>query len=246
MRNKSFATSMRSCEDPALSNDKFVRTRMLRNAATLIHMCLASGKWKLRSITLLLTAVSLAYARVATIDLGQLARLSDLIVVGEVAAIQKVGGVKVASVKTISFVKGVAECPIAFVAEPTWACDTSAAVVGERALLYLSPVPILKKRAMNGQNLSGLVSACKRKGVILYVLSHSGRGRIPLKFSGSKWIASVRQGSRTASQLNVNLTLPRSAPIQKAPNGSRFVDLNYLAEHSKAAAYPSKTRRGSP
>ncbi len=216
---------------------------MLANAATLVHMCLASGKWKLRCITLLLTAVSLAYSKVATIDLGRLARLSNLIVVAEVIAIQEVGGVKVASVKTISLVKGVAECPIAFVAEPTWACDTSAAVVGERVLLYLSPVPQLKKRTMNGQDLTAAASACKLNGVILYVLSHSGHGRIPLKLSGSKWIANVRQGPGTAPKLNANLTLPWSAPIRKAPNGSSFVGLNYLVDRSKVATYPSKARR---
>jgi len=69
-------------------------------------------------------------AKVATISIGELARESDLILVSKVRRVEVEAGVKIARVRVIRFVKGEAECPIAFVAEPTWTCDTSAAVPG--------------------------------------------------------------------------------------------------------------------
>jgi hypothetical protein len=69
-------------------------------------------------------------AKVATISIGELARESDLMMVAEVQRVEVKAGVKIARVRVIRFVKGEAECPIAFVAEPTWTCDTSAAVQG--------------------------------------------------------------------------------------------------------------------
>lgn len=193
-------------------------------------------------ILCLLAISTLAQAKVASIDLIRLANLSQLIVIGDVTAVRTVAGGQVASVKTIFFVKGAAECPIAYVAEPTWKCDISEAIVGERVLLYLSPAAATG-RTMFGQDLSVVTGACKRKGIQLYVLSHSGRGRVPLKQARSIWIANVKKGPATAPQLNVNLTLPWSAPIKQNKDGSSFVTQQYLVQHTKAAGSAKAGRR---
>ena len=111
------------------------------------------------------------HAKVGTISIGELAQGSDLILVAEVQRVEVKAGVRIARVRVIRFIKGEAECPIAFVAEPTWTCDTSAAVPGERVLLYLTAAVDPQERTLNGKNVGAVQAWCKREGTQLYHFS---------------------------------------------------------------------------
>ena len=172
-------------------------------------------------------------AKVATISIGELARASDLILVAEVQRVEVKAGVQVARVRVIRFIKGEAECPIAFVAEPTWTCDTSAAVPGERVLLYLTAAVAPQERTMNGKNVGAVQASCKREGTQLYVLSHSGRGRIRLSLTKGQWVAPVTRGDARGPGLNLNLYIPRPVATVLTSPGHRAVPLAELVTRSQ-------------
>lgn len=173
---------------------------------------------------------TMAHARVGTIDIGELRQLSSLVVLGHISSVKEIDGVKVAMIKPQKFLKGQATGPIAFVAEPTWTCDMSTAVSGERVLLYLSPLTTTGSFAKTkaGDNMVKASDACRKRGMQLLALSHSGRGRIPLLRVGAMWVAEVKTYPKMAPQLDVNLSLPKSAPVMKLPNGGTYVTLEYL------------------
>ncbi|BBO24375.1 MAG: hypothetical protein AMXMBFR19_09360 [Chthonomonadaceae bacterium] len=173
-----------------------------------------------------------AQAKVATISLNALAKLSDLILVAEVERVELRAGVRVARIKTIQFVKGSAECPIAFVAERTWTCDLSTAIAGERVLLYLSSIGKVKGRTMNGQDLGAAQAACKKDGIQLYTLTHSGRGRIPLSLNKGQWVAGVTPGEGRGPGLNANLYVPKPIPTLQTSPGHKAVSLAELVRRS--------------
>ncbi len=170
-------------------------------------------------------------AKVATISLGEMARHSDFILVAKVDHVVIRAGVKIARIRAIQFIKGGTERPIAFVAEPTWRCDTSAAVGGERVLLYLSRAS--NERTVNGQNLGAVKAACKREGTQLFELSHSGRGRIRLNLHKGQWVAPVTPGEGRGPSLNVNLYIPRPINTLLTSPGHSAVSLADLIKRSK-------------
>jgi hypothetical protein len=170
---------------------------------------------------------SFAFARVGTIDVGVLARESEVVVVGTVTYVGNVGGVKVAFVDRTEFIKGFAFDRIAFVAEKTWACNTSSAVVGERVLLYLEEIPD-SRLAFRELDLVGAKKACARTGTSLFSLGHSGRGRIPLFQRGKDWYAKVGLSGDYPPELNVNLTIPRGAPVVMESEGVGVISVDYF------------------
>jgi hypothetical protein len=126
--------------------------------------------------TLLLAALCIAAAvRVARITLEHAVIRSELIVVGEVTAVVEVppppegwpagrhGGVHTtlprrhATARVLETWRGEPLEMVNFLASATWTCDTSTAVAGERAVLFLQDVgePVLH-------------------------ITHSGRGRMPV------------------------------------------------------------------
>jgi len=171
-------------------------------------------------------------AKVGTISIGELALESDLILVAEVQRVEVKAGVRIARVRVIRFVKGEAECPIAFVAEPTWTCDTSAAVPGERVLLYLTAAVDRRERTLNGKNVGAVQASCKREGTQLYVLSHSGRGRIRLSLTKGQWVAPVTRGDARGPGLNLNLYIPRPVATVRTSPGHRAVPLAELIKRT--------------
>lgn len=179
---------------------------------------------------LLLCAV--AQAKVATISLQELARYSDLILVGEVKRVELRSGVKVAFVRVGSVHKGRVEGPIAFVAEPTWTCDISSAKPGEPVLLYLDSLRPPKGRTMEGQDLGAAQAACKQEGVQLFLLGHSGRGKIALSLEKGRWVAPVTTGEGRGPGLNVNLYVPKPVPTVPTASGQRAILLAELVKRS--------------
>lgn len=178
---------------------------------------------------------ALVQAKVATISLQELAKTSDLILFGEVEQVEVKGGVKVAFVRVGSVYKGRVDGPIAFVAEPTWTCDISSATPGEPVLLYLSDLKPIKGKTMEGQDLGAAKTACKREGVRLMLIAHSGRGKIPLLMEHGRWMAPVTTGEGKGPGLNVNLYVPTPVPTVQTSKGGRAILLAELLQRTQKA-----------
>src|SRR5262245_4450530 len=73
----------------------------------------------------------------ATMTLAELTFASEVIVLGEVTAVNSVGEEVVATVHVKETWKGLAPPTIEYDARRTWMCDTSNAQVGETAILFL-------------------------------------------------------------------------------------------------------------
>lgn len=174
-------------------------------------------------------------AKVATLSLDELARKSDLILIAEVERVEVKADVKIGRVRVIRFIKGATKSPIAFVAQRTWTCDMSEAVSGERVLLFLTSASSQKGKTMFGQNLNAVQASCKREGAQLYVLSHSGRGRIRLSLSMGQWVANVTQGDGRGPCPNINLYVPRPVPTLRNSSGQLVVTLAELIARTEKA-----------
>ncbi len=116
-----------------------------------------------------------ADAKVRNIRLRELIKQSDYVLLARVSWVVRFDGLHVAMADPIDVFKGEPRLePIYFVADSTWTCDTSTAVRGETALLFLT------KAKSQRVDLIGRKPA-KVKANPLYFISHSGRGRMPLK-----------------------------------------------------------------
>src|SRR5262245_20020082 len=111
-------------------------------------------------------AVPAPVFRVRTIPFALMAQEGDLIIEASVTeVVVGSGDTRVAKCKPTAIWKGQAGDMIEFLASPTWTCDISTAVAGERALLFL-------EAGESGQ---------------LHIY-HSGRGRMPLReFEGHSY-----------------------------------------------------------
>ena len=117
-------------------------------------------------------------AEVASIELENLVRLSDLVVVGQVIDVRTVSrgipDLPIAEVRVDTVLKGSPETSRAlFVAAGSWTCDTTEAVRGERGLFFL-------RREPEKEQLRRAVEDAFGPGELLRV-QWSGRGRMPLR-----------------------------------------------------------------
>ena len=118
----------------------------------------------------------MANAKIAGDTLAGLAGSAERIVVARVVRLHTVGQLRVAEATVERRIKGEAAAgPIYFVASPTWTCDCSEAVSGERALLFL-----VKARS-DEVGMKGSSARVKVPQEPLYYLAMSGRGRMPLR-----------------------------------------------------------------
>jgi len=166
--------------------------------------------WLAVLAALLLAAVGrAAEAKVAVMGLDDLIRSSEGIAVAKVDRVETFEGVKLARAVVLSPLKGLRRGQtVAFVAQPTWTCDSSTAVAGETILLFLSAVD--SRRGISLKGLTDEVSAAKLatsveaaygKDTRLYLISNSGLGRRPVVVEGGKSWASpgyFRNGERPA------------------------------------------------
>jgi hypothetical protein len=89
-------------------------------------------------VVLAALAVS-SYAKKVMPTLENLVAEANLIVVGKVVKVHEAGGVKIAEANVIQTYKGNSSLKrVYYLASPTWTCDTSTAIEGETALLFLS------------------------------------------------------------------------------------------------------------
>jgi hypothetical protein len=107
----------------------------------------------------MLLAASALFAKVASIRFEELVESSDLIVVAEVDSVNRSLLKRYAQARVTEVWKGAETASVEFLASPTWTCDISAAIEGERVVLFLTQG--------------------KRPGS--YTIAYSGRGRMPLR-----------------------------------------------------------------
>jgi hypothetical protein len=116
-------------------------------------------------------------AKVRPTTLVQLARESEYIVLARVEDLLTSNGLRVAKAVPQTTLKGVEDTSaFYFVAERTWTCDTSTALKGETALLFLcrSPGGTVERELLHKPTVHVPLRP-------LFFIGHSGRGRMPLR-----------------------------------------------------------------
>lgn len=193
--------------------------------------------WILAVFALYIAVAAAANFKVSTISLEALTKQSGTIVIAEVYEIVERAGVRVAVANVVEGVKpGSPIGTIEFVAEATWTCDISSAVVGERVLLFLSEVQKESRATMFRQELAEAASESRRAGHTLYEIAHSGRGRLVLTKSSGAWlIAITRWQDGHAWNLNASLMLPAGVKVLvDGPRNGRTAVSDIVASTQKA------------
>jgi hypothetical protein len=117
---------------------------------------------------------STAEAKVGAVRLQELVDVSQVIATVHVETVEDVNGVHVAEAAVLDVLKGSPSRRIRFLASPTWMCDTSTAVTGETALVFLV--------ADTGEHSV----RTSTKNEVLFRIAHSGRGRMPIRDAAGK------------------------------------------------------------
>lgn len=114
-------------------------------------------------LTLLLLAAPLS-AKVGSLSLAEMADASEVIVLAKVDSVSWLPWKRYATATIEEVWKGKETRTVEFLASPTWTCDVSEAVKGERVVLFLTHDPESRS----------------------YAIAHAGRGRMPLRTVGGK------------------------------------------------------------
>ena len=128
------------------------------------------ARWVIVAAAIGMSFPAASMARIADIELKDLAMRSHLIVVAKVLKVEdgpanpdqmdpSAPVLKIATAEVIETWKGDAPREVRFVASSTWVCDTTSAEQGERVVLFL-------ERTKDSKFLS---------------ITHSGRGRMPIR-----------------------------------------------------------------
>jgi hypothetical protein len=175
-------------------------------------------------------------AAVGEIGVKELATASDLIVLAKVSKVEdgpkQLRGVrpdmpplKVEVAQVIESWKGNPVREVRYVASPTWTCDTSTSVEGERVVLFLR---------------SG-------KGLTLTSIAHSGRGRMPVREAMTKTYATLpdrvivpKETPTISENKTTRLVLPASRPgesgfVMELPYSVVSIELGVLRELVRSA-----------
>jgi hypothetical protein len=137
-----------------------------------------------------------ASAKVGSATLEEMAEGSEVIAVVDDVKIHSVNEVHIAEATVSKIVKGPSDLKtLYFVASPTWTCDISAAEEGESALVFLHKIS--DRSAVFDKDLGYDFELPAEGYDPLYQVSHSGRGRMPIReVDGEKyaeiWLGDVR------------------------------------------------------
>lgn len=136
----------------------------------------------LTAAAVLLAGGQRADGRVADVTLAELVEYADAIGIVNVKRIETIRGVRVAVGQVERSFKGFSpEESVVFVAEPTWNCDLSYAVANDRCVLFLSDFPTQPFGSIRyPHHLRAGVAAKYGKQVRLFLITHSGRGYMPI------------------------------------------------------------------
>lgn len=148
---------------------------------------------------------------VGSIHIEELIQSSCYIITGRVISLLVASRVPIAQVEVLRLIKGCPTDEIYYLAERTWACDITEAVVGEEALLFLKDYRFCRGHGPSGQvsvgrprthldfeEPPGFEESVKvlTKGSRLQEVMHYGRGRMPVRGVGDHdyltlWVSDV-------------------------------------------------------
>ena len=151
--------------------------------------------WRLhmaRRIALLIIALFIfatpCLADAGSMTLEDMIQRSKYIVLGKVTKVEMVGDVKLAELEVLRSLKGdPGSTKLYYWASPTWMCDVSNATLNEKGIYFLWDAEVSKA---SKQHLRFLQRAHPfTKGATIYLLQHSGRGRLrPLYMDGAEYL----------------------------------------------------------
>lgn len=127
------------------------------------------------ALSALLVCAPSVEAKVARIELRELVKLSDCIVVAQMESVSSMKGVRIArAVPRQSFNGTFEPKPFYFVAETSWVCNIRTAVKGETVLLFLNRVNGGVPEGFPRHLPSDTIGATP-----LFTIAYAGRGRMP-------------------------------------------------------------------
>ena len=129
----------------------------------------------------LIAFFSAASAKVAGTSLQGLVMQSDVIVLAKVVRAERIEGVFVAVLSVEMTFKGPDAETWAVAATPTWTCDVSSAVVGERGLFFLAPYRSQPATSRYEPGPHLLEQVAGRGLGPLHSITYHGRGRMPVR-----------------------------------------------------------------
>ncbi len=195
-------------------------------------------------LALLTAAADDAAADKASTSLWSLTHGSAAIAVARVEKVGSLGGVRVAEATTLRPLKGLSAAQrFAFLAEGTWTCDESDAVVGETVLLFLEAPGtdfhhFLKTRPRFAQGRN------RRLGSMpFYQIAHSGSGRMPVCHRNGREYLPAKKGYITAGPTPI---LPRRQSIARArkrPKTAPWIGLLELPAEIAISAHAEENGR---
>jgi hypothetical protein len=182
-----------------------------------------------------------ALGRVAPTTLKELTLRADAIALAKVERIEQMSGRKLATATVLRPLKALeAGSRFRFLAEPTWACDSSTAVAGEVVLLFLArPLGSQFKAFFPGMPWTTDLKRPQRlNGMQFYLIAHAGRGRIPVEVrAGRNFLRAWRYGVDpvAASDLWINgVQMPTMLrdinPTRSGPDYPFLVSLQEVGE----------------
>lgn len=131
------------------------------------------------AILFLVASAGASHAKKANTHLSSLVASSSMAFKGRVMKVENRDGIRVATAVVDTAYKGTRPGRyVTFLATGTWTCDTSDAVVGESAFLFLKSDDPREQNSLKDPVLKAARKALKGKP--LYLIMHSGSGRIPI------------------------------------------------------------------
>lgn len=191
-------------------------------------------------MTYLFSLCTVVRAVVEPTDLKTLTVESVAIVVAKVDDVRLVGDADVAWATVLTPFKNMqAGQKFTFMAQSTWACDTSHAIKGETVLLFLEnsePLPTTGRGEIFPKFEAEKASTLQ--GLPFYFIAHSGRGRIPIETDKKTEYLRVKKG--IDSEINkpclyfYGITLPQRTRSSMLP----IIPYEYAADYAALRKKP--------
>lgn len=163
------------------------------------------------TLVMALAAASTCFADAGTMKLKDMIRRSEYVVLGKVSRVEVVDGVRLAEIEVGRTLKGnPGVTRLYYWASPSWSCDVSNAEVGEEGLYFLWNID-KEFSTPSEAHLQFLEKARPfTRGARIYLLEHSGRGRLRPKYIDGRGYLYVHKDG--------DVIFPSSIKIVKRPD----------------------------
>jgi hypothetical protein len=154
-------------------------------------------------VTVIAVLTLSAQAKVGPVALEDLIKQSDLILIGKVSSVHRVGDVDFADIQVLEMLKGEHHLKVIYSAEPTWPCDISMAVKDETALFFLRKYKFGPSFNRNAEQTILLRETAAEffDTNDMFRLSYDGRGRMPIV---------VMSGNDRSLSISPSVILPKN------------------------------------